>query len=211
MFAGRPIIGIAGGIGSGKTFVANLFGELGCYVLRADDHVHAAYSRDDVKSRLREWWGGRAFDAAGGVDRRAVAGIVFADAGERARLEALIHPIVNAERWAEMERHAADPGIVAWVWDVPLLYEAGLHRSCDRVVFVDASDATRLRRVQGRGWNEADWQAREKSQFPLDKKRSISDDYISNDDGIDVVREQVRDVLSRILAGRSSGASLEER
>lgn len=204
MFAGRPIIGIAGGIGAGKSFIADLFGELGCHVLRSDDHAHAAYKREDVQQALRAWWGPAVFAADGSVNRRAVGEIVFNNPVERARLEGLIHPIVNAARSEEMTRLAGDPRVVAWVWDVPLLFETGLNRQCDSVVFVEASEATRLARVRRRGWDEAELKNREKSQLPLDKKRSISDDLISNDDGIDVAREQVRHVLSRILTRHAS-------
>src|SRR5512139_2874540 len=100
----KPIIGIAGGIGSGKTFVADLFGELGCRVIKSDEQVHRAYQRQDVKDQLRAWWGGRAFTPADEVDRRSVAKIVFDDPLERRRLEGLIHPIVNAERAEIMRR-----------------------------------------------------------------------------------------------------------
>lgn len=198
----KPIIGIAGGIGSGKSFVADLFGELGCRVIKADEQVHRAYQRRDVKARLREWWGARAFTPSGEVDRAAVAGIVFDAPAERARLEGLIHPIVNAERDEIMRRSQGDPAVVAFVWDVPLLFETGLNRECDCIVFVDAPVAVRRRRVRAsRGWTARQLAERENLQLPLDNKRRISDYYVSNVDGIDVVREQVRDVLTRILAG----------
>jgi dephospho-CoA kinase len=204
MFAGRPIIGIAGGIGSGKSFVADLFGELGCVVLRSDDDVHAAYRSDAVKAQLRHWWGDRAFTSLGDVDRGSVASIVFSDGNERNRLERLLHPLVNAERKRRMQSIADDArrlaGVVAWVWDIPLLFEVGLNRECDRVVFVDAPDTVRAARVANRGWNPSQLQARENLQWGLDKKRAISDYYLGNADGTPDVRRQVRDVLSRILA-----------
>jgi len=202
VYASRPIIGIAGGIGSGKSFVADLFGELGCLVLRADEHVHDAHASDAVKEKLRQWWGERVFDPAGNVDRRAVASIVFNQPVELARLEALLHPIVNARRWEIMREKSGESAIRAWVWDVPLLFETGLNRDCDCVVFVDTPLEIRRRRVlESRGWDAGELASRENLQLPLDKKRSISDYCVSNADGIDVVREQVRDVLSRILAG----------
>src|SRR5436190_23359086 len=92
VFHEKPIIGITGGIGSGKSFVARLFGELGCVVIDSDAQVRAAYERPDVKATLRQWWGAEAFDAAGNVSRPAIARRVFADPAERARLEGLVHP-----------------------------------------------------------------------------------------------------------------------
>jgi dephospho-CoA kinase len=209
MFAGRPIIGVAGGIGSGKSFVARLFGELGCLVIDSDEQVRAAYRTQAVRDALRQWWGERVFRPDGSVDRQAVAAIVFADDAERQRLEALTHPIVNSSRDKMMRDAIAateaseggSGGPVAFVWDVPLLFETGLNRRCDRVVFVDAPPAVRLSRVQQtRGWSREELDRREKSQWPLDKKRSISHDIVSNVGEPEVVREQVRDVLRRTIS-----------
>jgi dephospho-CoA kinase len=195
----KPIIGIAGGIGSGKSFVADLFGQMGCQVVRADNHVHAAYNRPDVRRTLRQWWGDRAFLPDGSVHRRAVADIVFTDPAERIRLEKLIHPLVHEQRKQETARAQADPSVSAVAWDIPLLFETGLNAECDCILFVDAPREVRLSRLKGRGWTEADLVERENLQLPLDKKRALSQYYLSNADGIDVVREQARDVLSRIL------------
>src|ERR1700712_2002924 len=98
MFHGKPIIGISGGIGSGKSFVARLFGELGCVVIDSDAQVRIAYDLPRVKQALREWWGDGVFDAGGNVSRSAVARRVFADPAERARLEGLLHPLVAQMR-----------------------------------------------------------------------------------------------------------------
>jgi dephospho-CoA kinase len=201
MFSGKPIIGITGGIGAGKSFVARLFGELGCCVIYSDEQVYRVYQRQDVKDELRRWWGDRVFTPAGEIDRKAVAKIVFADPVERRRLEALVHPIVNRQRTAIMQAAANDPAIPAYVWDVPLLFETGLNRECDAVVFVDAPLDVRLNRIKARGWSAEELSTRENSQFPLDKKRSSAHYCISNANGVDVVRDQARDVLSRILAG----------
>lgn len=197
----KPVIGIAGGIGSGKSFVADLFGELGCRVIKADEQVYRAYDREEVREQIRSWWGDRAFADDGSIDRKAIAEIVFDDPAERKRLEGLIHPIVNEERRRIMSADASNPAILAFVWDIPLLFETGLNRECDCIVFVDAPRPVRLARVQAtRGWSDQELSARENLQFPLDKKREISDYCLSNANGVDVVREQVREVLSRILA-----------
>ena len=73
MFAGIPIIGLAGGIGSGKSYVAKLFGELGCVVVDSDTQVHAAYRDPAVSQTLNQWWVAEVFDAYGGLNRAAVA------------------------------------------------------------------------------------------------------------------------------------------
>ncbi len=194
----KPIIGIIGGIGSGKSFVAKLFGELGAMVINSDDLVHAVYGREDVKKTLREWWGDAVFQADGSVDRKAIAKRVFADADQRRRLEQLVHPLVNQERQRLMESAKDDPAVTAFVWDTPLLVETGLDKLCDAVVFVDAPASVRLSRVANRGWDEAELVRRENSQMPLDNKRRISDYVISNAAEAASARSQVRLVFSRI-------------
>ena len=220
MFAGKPIIGITGGIGSGKSYVARLFGELGCAVIDSDAQVREAYARDDVRRTLRRWWGDGVFKPDGQLDRAAVARKVFSDPAERARLEALVHPLVAEARDEAMRAAARDPRLVAFVWDTPLLFEAGLRDHCDAVVFVDAPLAVRLARVRrGRGWDEAELARREHLQWDLDRKRALSDDVVTNTadadqesagpGGADSTRNQVRQVLSRILARTSQGPGLQ--
>jgi dephospho-CoA kinase len=201
---GRPIIGISGGIGSGKTFVARLFGERGCLVISSDQQVQEAYGRADVKQTLRGWWGDSVFLPSGEVDRRAVAAKVFADAGSRKRLEQLLHPLVALARDELMARHAQNPAVVAFVWDTPLLFETGLNRECDAVVFVNAPLEARVARVAVRGWDAAELSRRENLQWPLDRKREIADYVVSNTAGADSVRDQVCKVLSLILANEKS-------
>jgi dephospho-CoA kinase len=201
MYSGKPIIGISGGIGSGKSFVAGLFGELGCLVIDSDEQVRRAYVSPEVRDVLRRWWGEGVFRPDGGIDRRAIAARVFTDPAERARLEGLLHPLVARMRDAEMAAHAADPQTIAFVWDTPLLFEAGLNGQCDALVFVDTPAEVRARRVRaGRGWDAAELARRENLQWPLDRKREISDHLVTNTASADEVRDQVRKVLSRILA-----------
>jgi len=203
MYAGKPVIGIAGGIGSGKSFVARLFRELGALVISSDDQVTEAYRDPEVRRALVAWWGADVIRADGEINRKVIGAKVFANPEERKRLEALLHPRVHAARERAMAAGAAanNPGVVAFVWDTPLLFETDLHRECDAVVFVDAPLETRLARVtQTRNWDAAELARRENSQWGLDRKRDFADYVISNTAGVDVARGQVQDVLSRILA-----------
>lgn len=206
MFAGKPIIGLAGGIGSGKSTVAKLFADEGCLVLDSDASVQSAYRDEGIRRTLRAWWGDAIFLPDGSVDRRALAERIFRDPAERARLEGLIHPFVAADRDRSMATHKDDPRVKAFVWDVPLLFEVGLDKACDYVVFVDAPLAERQRRVaQSRSWPPGELERRENSQYPLDKKRGMSHYVIGNTaDDAATAREQVRAVLSRILARATS-------
>ncbi len=201
MYAGKPIIGIVGGIGSGKSFVARLFGECGCHVIDSDSQVRAAYGDPAIVRTLRSWWGESVTGADGQTDRVFIGKKVFGDAEERLRLEGLIHPWVNFARLKEMESRVADTSVVAFVWDTPLLFEAGLAGACDCVVFVDAPLQTRLWRVrQTRGWEPEELFKRENLQWPLDKKRELSDHVLSNAADAAQARDQVRGLLPLILA-----------
>ncbi len=203
--AGIPIIGLAGGIGSGKSHVARIFRELGCVVIDSDAQTHAAYRDPAVLEALRRWWGDGVFQPDGTVDRSAVARIVFSDPDQRHRLEALLHPIVAQARDRVMNEALGAAAIgtqpLAFVWDTPLLFEVGLQDACDAVVFVDAPLETRLDRLQkSRGWDPDELGRRENSQWPLDKKKKLSDDVVENVAEAEDVRIQVRQVLSRILS-----------
>ena len=201
VYAGKPVIGIAGGIGSGKSFVAKLFGEAGALVISSDDQVTDAYRDPEVRKTLRQWWGAEVIRPDGEINRRLIGAKVFADPAERKRLEELLHPRVHAARERAMAAAAHDPRVLAFAWDTPLLFETDLHRQCDAVVFVDAPLDTRLARVmRTRNWDAAELARRENSQWGLDRKRDFADYVISNTAGVDFARGQVQDVLSRILA-----------
>lgn len=201
MFAGKPIIGLAGGIGGGKSHVASLLKELGCAVIDSDAQVRAIYESDAVRQEIRDWWGDAVFTAGGKVDRRAIAARVFAEPEQRERLERLVHPLVAASREREMLQAAEVSGVLAFVWDTPLLFEAGLNRDCDAVIFVDSDAQDRVRRVaESRGWSEAELVRREKFQWPLDKKRDISDYVVKNVADPEKFRGVIRETLSLILS-----------
>lgn len=194
-----PVIGIAGGIGSGKSTVARAFEQLGCLVLDSDAEAKRALERTEVRDELVRWWGPGVLDADGGIDRRRVAQIVFADAAERRRLEGLIHPLVKKTRREAIAMATGRPGVVI---DAPLLFEAGLEGECDEVVFVEASRAVRLARVlRSRGWDEAEFDRREAAQMPLDEKRRRCRFVIENEDDEPRV-EEARAVLEAVRRGR---------
>ena len=182
-----------------------MFADEGCMVIDSDKAVGEAYQRPEVREKLREWWGGDILLPNGQVNRKEIARRIFSDERERRRLEGLIHPIVAELRDQQMQDSTADPSVKAYVWDTPLLLEAGLGGQCDAIVYVDASEDQRLERVRRtRGWDEAELRRREKLQMPLDKKLDMANDIVRNTAGADdEVRNQVRKVLSRTLAGIS--------
>lgn len=184
------VVGLVGGIGSGKSTVAGLLAKRGCAVVDSDAAAREILTREAVRRELVGWWGAGILDGGGNVDRRRVAAIVFADPSERARLEGLVHPLIKAERDRVIGEVAASGGGIVVV-DAPLLFEAGVEKECDAVVFVDAPREQRVERVRARGWDESELAQREAAQMPLDEKRRRSQIVIVNDGGLDVLDERV--------------------
>lgn len=175
-----PVIGIAGGVGSGKSTVARVLGDLGCVVLDSDIAAKAALDRPQVLATIRAWWGDAVIGADGRADRRRIADVVFADPGQRTRLEGLIHPLLKHDRAAAITRarHDGRPGVVV---DAPLLFEAGVNAECDEVIFVECPREVRLARVaRSRGWDAAELARREAAQWPLEMKRAQCGHVVEN-------------------------------
>ncbi len=196
-----PVIGLAGGIGSGKTTVARILERLGCVVSDSDAEAKACLLDPEVRGMLVARWGNGVLDAAGQIDRSAVARIVFNDDAEREWLESVIHPRLEGKRRAAFER-AVESGASGFVIDAPLLFEAGLERACDAVIFVDCPRPERLRRVrEGRGWDETELDRREKAQLPLDEKRRRSDYVVLNAGNPEELEAGVREAFEQIRRG----------
>jgi len=177
------LIGILGGVASGKSEVSRRLRSLGAAVLDADCVGHAVLREAEVRQAVQRRWGEAVLDAAGEIDRRKVAEIVFAAAPEsRAELtflEQLTHPLIGQrlqEQLAELHRE----GVRAAVLDAPVMLKAGWDRMCQRIVFVDAPRDVRLARARQRGWTEADFAAREAAQESLETKRSRADVTLDN-------------------------------
>lgn len=178
------MIGVLGGIASGKSSVAKLLAGPRGRVIDADRLVDEVYRSPRFLAELAREFGAGVLDADGGADRRALATLVFADPKKRAWLEARIHPAVReriAEELAAAQREHA-PRVVL---DVPLLLENdaahGLVARCDRLVFVDSRLEDRERRAaSNRGWALGEVGRREAAQLPLDVKRGRADAVVSN-------------------------------
>lgn len=197
-----PIIGLAGGIGSGKTAVAEIMAHLGARVLDADQSAHEVLADPGVVAELQAWWGPSVVQDDGRIDRQRVAEIVFEDPGQRERLEGLIHPKIFA-RWAEtLERRQDDPPLArAIVIDAPLLFECRLDTLCDTIVFVEASEEIRAQRVwQARRWSLAELRRREKMQKPLDFKKDRADHIVENNSNESDLRRTVGEIFSAITS-----------
>ena len=201
----KPVIGLAGGIGSGKSTVAAEFARLGCLVLDSDRQSHEVLGQPDVVADLVNWLGRDVLDEAGRPVRKKIAERVFGKPDHVDRLTGLIHPRVARLRDEAILRAQDDPAVVAIVIDSPLLFEAGVDRQCDAVVFVDAPTDQRIARVAAdRGWSADHVEARQKHQMDLDQKRPRCRWTIRNDGRTDELGEQVRRVLNEVLAEKNA-------
>lgn len=196
----RPfILGLAGGIGSGKSTVAAEFDRLGCRVIDFDEQTRMVLQRPEVIAMLVEWWGQGVRKVDGTLDRSAVGTIVFQDDQQRRRLEGLIHPLVW--RTASQVRAEATPGVLGIIFDAPLLFEVGLDKECDEVAFIDAPMAIRLDRVsQSRGWSADELALRTASQDDLESKKGRCRFVIHNSGDKTELRRQVGKVFA-MMAG----------
>ncbi|MBN2446144.1 MAG: dephospho-CoA kinase [Phycisphaerae bacterium] len=197
----KPIIGICGGIGAGKSTVARVFAELGCLVIDSDAQSHEVLGRPEVVAQLREWWGREALTEAGEPRRDWIARRIFADESERRRLESLLHPLIVREHHAIITRSKSDPAVKAIILDSPLLLESNLDGLCDKIVYVHVSEEQRRQRLRSaRKWDPGELERREQCQWPLERKRGRSDFVISNEGSADQLRGQVADILEEVLA-----------
>ncbi len=207
--AGKPVIGLLGGIGAGKSTVAAELAELGCGVVDADAIGHELLAEPRVKAEFRRLWGPAVFDDSGQVNRKAVARIAFATPQGLAELNRVMHPRIRRRMARRIEAMQADPDVAAIVLDAALLLETDWQELCTHFVYVSAPAELRARRAKAaRGWDRRTWSQREKSQKPLDIKAARAEDIIENSSSLSCLREQVRSVFRRIV--RPAGCPEED-
>jgi dephospho-CoA kinase len=198
----KLVVGLIGGIGSGKTAVAEAFARRGAYLISADAIGHEALRQPDIRNQLVQWWGPGILDGQGAVDRRKVADLVFADREKgpaRLRaLENLVHPWIRQGLEEEIARASRDERFDPIVLDAAIMLEAGWDVLCDRIVFVQAPRKCRERRmVAGRGWTATQLQDRERSQLSLKDKLVKAHDVLDNSGSLAELEVQVDHLWQR--------------
>ncbi|MFN0055092.1 MAG: dephospho-CoA kinase [Planctomycetales bacterium] len=202
---GVPVIGLVGGVGSGKSYLAKqLQKHHPLQIVDADAVGHAVLKEPSVKEQIRRRFGEAVFDASGEIDRRRMGELVFGSGGaqraNRGALEQIVHPRITEILTSQIAAARGQPGVELVVLDAALLLEAGWRRLCDLVLFVDVPEAERRRRVEAtRGWNGAQHAAREESQFDLARKRREADDVVDNSQSVESALRQIEAVLSRTV------------
>ncbi len=196
----KPVIGLVGGIGAGKSIAAAELVALGCRLIDADAIGHALLDEPDVQSELKNRWGEDIFDSQGRVNRAAVGKIVFADRAELEAINAVMHPRMRRRMEREIAKAKSAPAVEAVVLDAAVLFEAGWDDLCTCVIFVDAPEDVRLRRLSSRpGWNAAKSASIEKFQISLDKKAAMCDYTIGNSSSVSHLRKQVGELFREIF------------
>lgn len=197
------LVGLTGGIGSGKSTVAGMLEERGAVVLDADALARAVVEPGTPGHDLVvERFGANILAPGGDIDREALASIVFADPAARRDLEAIVHPEVRRLFAEECERYAESNAVV--VFSAPLLVETGMHTAFQVLVVVSASVETQIERLmRDRAMGEEQIRARIDAQLPLEDKAAVADVLIDNEGPREDLERQV-DLIWSDLAERAT-------
>jgi dephospho-CoA kinase len=192
------LVGLTGGVGSGKSTVADMLRELGAEVVDADEASHAVYEpgTPGFAAVVREF--GDDFVRDGRIDRQRLGALVFGDLDARHRLNAIVHPLVR-EWMAARTAEAALRGAKVVVQVVPLLFENGLERLFSTIVLVYVSEEMQVERlVKGRGLTPERARAMIAAQMPIDEKRRQAHHVIDNSGSIEKTRAQTDQLWAQL-------------
>jgi dephospho-CoA kinase len=194
---GPSLIGLTGGIAAGKSEALRILGQLGAATISTDAIVHELLGSPEVRARLVDRWGA---DVApdGEVDRARVGAIVFADPEELTWLESVLHPLVG-DRVVQWRRGLTDDVGVAVV-EVPLLFEGSMEPIFDRTIAVIAEDKKREGRANVRGTGGLE--ARNGRQLSQEEKAERASHVVVNDDAIDDLENQLRELYPQLEGAR---------
>lgn len=188
------VIGITGGIASGKSTIAEILRSLGANVIDADKLCHQLINTKEITQRITEKWGNRILNQYGKIKRDALAKIVFSDKKEISALNKIIHPEairLIKSRIAELKNESSTKAIVL---DAALLVESNLKDICDIIIFVDTKLNTRKKRALiSRKWSSDQLDERESYQGLLREKREMADIIINNNQSETDTINQVED------------------
>lgn len=199
-----PVLGLVGGIGSGKSEVAQALARRGGCIVAGDPLGHEALRQPAVREQVVGRWGNVVLNADGEVDRTKLGDVVFADPRERETLEGIVHPWIKGRLNEQLAAARDNRAYRFIVLDAAIMLEAGWDQACDVLVFVHASRAVRLRRVAGqRGWSADAMAARERAQLPLTVKATRAHVALDNSGSPNELEVRIDTLLDRLGIGRS--------
>jgi dephospho-CoA kinase len=195
------VIGVTGGVGTGKSTVAKMLQELGAVVLDADTLAHEAMEPKRLAWRqIIALFGDGVLNEDQTIDRRELGRLVFSDAQARQRLEAVIHPQVFRRIKQQLHRVRRRRGVRAVVLDVPLLVETDAQELADLLVVVTATEAAQRRRLHEKyGWSQEEITQRIAAQWNLSAKAALADYVVDNGNGLEHTRKQVRQIWNQAV------------
>lgn len=192
------VIGVTGGIASGKSTLVSMLAREGCCVVDSDVIVHRLLlKRTRVHARVRKVFGADYLDAHGELDRRKLGRLVFADRVARRRLEGIIHPAVFAEIRRQIRAFRAR-GCRCVVVDIPLLFETHAERLVDTIAVAYAPRSVQMRRLSARGLARTDALRRIRAQWSLDAKRRRADVVFDMRKTMSQIQREVRQWIRKV-------------
>jgi len=199
------LVGLTGGIGTGKSTVARMLEKWGAVVFDADVLARQAVAPGTPGfDQVAERFGPNVLAPGGGLDREALASIVFSDPAARRDLEGIVHPEVRRMFAEGCEEYRDSDRVV--VFSAPLLVETGMHTAFDRLIVVSAPVATQIERLmRDRGMAERDVQARIAAQLPLEAKAEVADILVDNEGTLEDLERRVERVWRDLDAQARAG------
>ena len=194
------VIGVTGGVGTGKSTVAKMFQELGAMVLDADAMAHQLMEPKRLAwRRVVELFGEDVLNEDQTINRRRLAQVVFRDSERRRQLEEIIHPPVLRQIKQRLHRLRRLRRILAVVLDVPLLVEVGAQGMVDTLVVVTAPRDVQSQRLRNRYGDTEEVEARIAAQMDLSAKAALADYVVDNADGMVATRTQVKRIWEQLV------------
>jgi dephospho-CoA kinase len=196
-------IGLTGGIGSGKTTAAKRFSSLGARVYHADEVSRRALDPNGAcYDRVVEAFGGEIVRSDGTIDRKRLGEIVFADEEKRKLLNSIIHPYVIETLFTQAKQDFENDSYPIAVFEVPLLFESGMHAQMDYNIVVTCTEENRIRRVMERdALSREQVLSRMRAQMPEEEKLLLADFVLDNNGTEHDLTAQVDSLFSRLVAG----------
>ncbi|MFO1519329.1 MAG: dephospho-CoA kinase [bacterium] len=195
------VLGLTGGIGSGKSTVGRFFQEEGAFVINADLISHQIFDLyPQLQEELRRHFGNDIFQPEGKVDRRRLGTLVFSDAAKRKELENLVHPYIRKEISRQIDT-ARQSGAALALVDAALLVETGYYKNFEGLIVIETREEQQKERIKKRdGLKMEEIENRMKAQAPLSEKLKVADWVIDNSKDLENTQRQVKKLFAEITS-----------